>query len=375
MRILYVNDAWAIWGGLERVLIEKMNYLADDEGYEVFTFTYNQGSHPLSYPLSPKVVHRDLNVQLYHQYRYHGLKKYYCKYKLQHLLIQRLRSGILEVLPDIIVCPRIELLDYIFKVKGDIPLIYECHSSCKWIAFENDGFLWRIKRYYLKRQTKKVQMVVALTEGDATEWRKISNHVCVIPNIVNLNKSGRYSNCQTKTVIFVGRLSPQKDIKSLLQIWSLVHNRFPEWQLHVFGDCVNESDSFLSTIEQMNSNITLHQPTRPIFDKYLESSLLLLTSQHEPFGLVLSEAMSCGLPVIAFDCPYGPADIITDGVDGFLIRNRSIKDFADKVCLLMENQDLRIKIGRAGIISSQRYETSIIMPQWKQLFEQYKKHE
>ena len=70
MRILYVNDAWAIWGGLERVLIDKMNNLADYEGYEIFTITYNQGSHPLPYPLNPKVVHCDLNIQLHHQYRY-----------------------------------------------------------------------------------------------------------------------------------------------------------------------------------------------------------------------------------------------------------------------------------------------------------------
>ena len=95
---------------------------------------------------------------------------------------------------------------------------------------------------------------------------------------------------------------------------------------------------------------------------------MILTSRYEPFGLVLPEAMSCGLPVVAFDCPYGPADIITDDIDGFLIRHRSIEKFANKVSLLIDHQELRQKVGRAGIESSQRYEASKIMPLWEDLF-------
>ena len=94
-----------------------------------------------------------------------------------------------------------------------------------------------------------------------------------------------------------------------------------------------------------------------------------MTSAYEPFGLVLPEAMSCGIPVVAFDCPYGPSDIITDGKDGFLIRNFDIQLFAEKVCLLMDKPDLRKKMGKAGAASSRRYEAKLIMPQWKVLFE------
>ena len=96
----------------------------------------------------------------------------------------------------------------------------------------------------------------------------------------------------------------------------------------------------------------------------------MLTSRYEPFGLVLPEAMSCGLPVVAFDCPYGPADIITDGKDGFLIKDRNISEFAEKVCMLMDNSELRKTMGLVGIQSSQRYDASLIMPKWKDLFEQ-----
>ena len=368
MRILYINDAWAIWGGLERVLIDKMNYLADEEGYEIFTITYNQGTNPIPFPLSSKVIYHDLNVLLYHYYRYDGLKKIYYKYKLEKLLIKRLQSEIREIMPDVIVCPRIDLLAYVLKVKGNIPLVYESHSFYKWIAMEKKGYVWFFKLRY-NRLVKNVQMVVALTVGDALEWRKVTNHVTVIPNVVKLNHSGQYSNCQSKSVIFVGRLCLQKDVHSLLRIWSIVHKRFPQWQLHIYGDCGEETESIFHAVEVIDANISIHEPTSQIFDKYLESSMLLLTSLYEPFGLVLPEAMSCGLPVVAFDCPYGPADIITDGQDGFLIKNRDVNAFADRVCMLIEDETLRKRMGQAGVLSAQRYDASIIMPKWKDFFE------
>jgi len=373
MRILYINDAWAIWGGLERVLIDKMNNLANEEGDEVYTITYDQRTNPIPFSLNPKVFHRDLNVLLYYHYRYYGLKKYYYRYKLEKLLIKRLQSEIREIMPDVIVCPRIDLLSYILKAKENIPLVYESHSSYKWVAMEKKGFIWFFKQRYYNRLVKKVQMVVALTEGDALEWRKVTNHVSVIPNVVHLNETGHYSDCCSKSVIFVGRYSYQKDIRTLLKIWEQVHQRHPDWSLHVFGGYGDEQETLPSLIQRMGMNIVMHEPTSTIFEEYLRSSMLLMTSRYEPFGLVLPEAMSCGLPVVAFNCPYGPADIISDGEDGFLIKNRDIYDYVEKVCLLMENEDMRIKMGQAGVLSSQRFKASNIMPQWIQLFSQLSK--
>lgn len=368
MRILYINDAWAIWGGLERVLIDKMNYLADAEGYEIYSITYNQGTNPVPFSLNPKVIYRDLNVRLYHHYRYRGLKKYYYRYKLEKLLIKCLQFEIREIIPDVIVCPRIDLLSYILKAKGNIPLVYESHCSYKWIAMEKEGLIWFFKQRYYNRLVKKTQMVVALTEGDALEWRKVTNHVSVIPNVVHLNETGCYSDCSSKSVIFVGRYSYQKDIRTLLKIWEQVHQRHSDWSLHIFGGYGDEQDTLLSLIQRMGMNIVAHEPTSTIFEEYLRSSMLLMTSRYEPFGLVLPEAMSCGLPVVAFDCPYGPADIIINGKDGFLIKNRDINAFADKVCLLIENPELGKTMGAAGIKASQRYQAGKIMPQWQKLF-------
>lgn len=370
MRLLYICDALAVYGGLERVLIEKANWLVQQAGYEVFLLTVNQGDHPVSFPLHSDVQFEDLGIQFHQQYHLPFWRRILMNRQLHRLFRERLASKIQEKAPDVIVCTRLDYIRDVVSVKGDIPLVFESHSSCLASRFEGDGLLRRLYVRYLQLAVRKAAMTVALTQGDAAEWRKLTPCVCVIPNVVHLNDSGMYSDCAAKSAIFVGRFSKQKDVGSLLRIWKLVHERHPDWCLHLYGGYGEEQDSLLKEIKQMDANIEVHEATSDIMEKYKESSILLLTSSYEPFGLVLPEAMSCGLPVVAFDCPYGPADIITDGTDGFLVKERSYDDFANRVCQLMDHLDLRLKMGKSGIESSEKYAESCIMPLWKQLFSQ-----
>lgn len=372
MRIIYVTDALAVWGGIERILVEKANYFAEKCGYDVHFITVNQGSHPILFPLSPKVSYTDLNIRFHQQYDFNGLERILIKWKLKRLFVERLRKYVDRVNPDYILTARTTLVSGIIAAKGNVPLIYESHSSYISDRFLSDGWFPLLKTIYFNRNVRYANMVVTLTDGDASEWKRITPNVCVIPNIVSLNKSGLYSSCTNKVVIFVGRFSKQKDIQSLLQIWSIVSRRFPDWHLHIYGGYGEEKGQLMDMITKMACNISVFSPTIDILSKYRESSLLLLTSLFEPFGLVLPEAMSCGLPVVAFDCPYGPRYIIRDGVDGFVIENRDIDKFVEKVCLLMANHDLRIKMGKEGIKSSSRFEDNKIMPMWINLFQSLK---
>lgn len=374
MKLLYICDALAVYGGLERVLIEKANWLAGQDGYEVCLLTVNQGDHPVSFPLHPDVQFEDLNIQFHQQYHLPLWRRFIINHRLHRLFRERLLGKIQEKRPDVLICTRLDYMRDVVRIKGDIPLVFESHSSCLASRFEGDGLLRRIHIRYLQSSVSKAAMTVALTQGDATEWRKLTDRVCVIPNVVHLNESGLYSDCTAKSAIFVGRFSKQKDVGSLLHIWTLVHDRHPDWCLHIYGGYGEEQESLLAEIKQMDANIQVHEATSEMFEKYRESSILLLTSRYEPFGLVLPEAMSCGLPVVAFDCPYGPGDIITDGSDGFLIRERDASFFADKVCLLMDNSNMRVKIGKVSAESSKRYAENRIMPLWLHLFEQLVQH-
>lgn len=373
MKILYLIDTIAIWGGLERIVVEKVNYLAENYDYEMHIVTTDQGCHPIPYPLSPKVTYKDLCIRFHQQYSYRGLYRLYKKVYLYRLFIKRLKRYIQDVHPDVVVSVRPEFTNAIVKAKGLVPLVFESHSSCKGQIVTESDFLAKVKAKHSISSVKNAQIVVALTEGDASEWRKINPRVCVIPNIVHLNETGEYSDCEAKSVIFVGRFSKQKNIKCLLEIWKIVHERRPNWKLQIYGGYGEEQDSLLPVIEHMNANIHVHEPISDIMNKYKDSSILVLTSVYEPFGLVMPEAMSCGIPVVAFDCPYGPSDIITDGEDGFIIPNHATQLFAEKVCLLMDNPDLRKKMGKAGVASSRKYDAKLIMPLWKELFEQLTK--
>ena len=369
MRILYVTDALAVWGGIERVLSDKMNYLVNEYGYEVFVVTANQGDHPIPFPLDERIHVEDYNIRNNDQYKYHGIRRIRAFLYYGKLLKDCLRSSIERIKPDVISCIRDGYAGSVIDVHGTIPVIFESHALYKDVLFEDSTFLHRVVTYLNRRKFNKLKCVVALTNGDAEDWKKVCKDTCAIPNVVHLNETGRYSSCENKRAIFAGRFDVQKDFATMAKIWEIVQQKHPDWILDVYGNGKLRSH-FEELVKFKKLNINIHPAVPDIFDKYLESSILLMSSFYEPFGLVLPEAMSCGIPVVAFNCPYGPADIIKHNEDGFLVEGRNVDDYASFVCRLMDNESLRKSMGRSAIHNSKRYLANMIMPQWKSLFEQ-----
>ena len=362
MRILYITDALAVWGGIERVLSDKMNYLV-----QVYVVTADQGAHPIPFPLDERIHFKDLKIRFHQQYQYSGLKRILKYCELEQLFRNRLKSYITEIKPDVISCIRDGYASAVLSMKIPVPVLFESHAMYRDVVFENSTLLHRFITYWKRRKLRKLDRLVALTQGDAEDWKQVCQHVCVIPNVVHLNDSGNYSQCNSKKAIYVGRFDVQKDFGTMLKVWTLVQQRHPEWILNVYGNGELKSE-FEELVAEQKMNVEIHPAVPDIMEKYKESSMLLMSSLYEPFGLVLVEAMSCGIPVVAFNCPYGPADIIKDGTDGFLVEDRNIEAFADRVCQLMEDDDLRQQMGKSSILSAQRYKAETIMPQWKCLF-------
>ena len=371
MRLLYVYQTLARYGGVERVLADKMNYLASHYGYEIYILTRDQGAHQIPFPLVDGVHYDDLGIRLHTQYAYKGIRRLWEKVKLQCLYENRISKKIREIQPDYIIGTDVMPARSLLRHKGKAKLLIESHTMYN-IIYSKPTFN-PIKKILYKlalRAYRKADLLITLTEGDAYDWRK-KNHNCnirIIPNVVNLNQTNRYS-CQTsKRVIFVGRFSKQKGIPYLLEIWKKVQEIHSDWSLEFYGDG-EEKDKYAPLMSRLNVNI--HKPTSHIHEEYCKSSIFVLTSLCESFGLVIPEAMSCGLPVVSFDCPYGPRDIISDGKDGFLIPQFDIDLFVEKVIFLIDNEEVRKKMGRTAIKSSQRYAADIIMPKWKKLFEDF----
>jgi glycosyltransferase involved in cell wall biosynthesis len=345
-----------------------MNLLVSMYGFEVYVLTTDQGNHSIPYLLDERVDWEDLGIRIHRQYSYSGIKRLFVAQKKHRIFKRKISERIRTIRPDIIVCNTANYADLniLVKTKGDIPLIIESHNILRY-TLRNKSIKEKYATLMYLRSLKKAQTIVALTNGDALEWGKIFPHVIKIPNVVHLNE-GAYSTLDSKQVIFVGRLDSQKRPMDMIRIWQLVYPMFPDWHLHIYGEGELQQ-KIEDTANSLDMNIHIHQPTDKIFECYRKSSILVSTSLFEPFGLVIPEAMSCGLPVVACDVPYGPSEIITDGHNGFLVANNDVQVFADKMCELMSNVSLRQRMGKAAIASSQRYSAEIIMPMWKTLFE------
>ena len=368
-RIVYLIESIAITGGLERILIDKMNAFSDN-GYNVTLLTTSQEAHPLAYPLNACVRHIDLATPFHHCYRYSFLRRRWNLYKMRCLFRKRLVSQLASLKPDIIVCVQPSSLYNLVRdvVKNRIPIIAESHASYYGHNYEKESIIKRLKTNRDNHQLCKADTIVSLTHGDAKEWGRFTQKVVVIPNIVHLNNTGRLSTLTAKKAIYPCRLEWQKGLFELLDVWAMVQKRYPDWQLDIYGEG-SLHDELSSIIVRRQLNIDIHPAEADIFSRYLDSSMLLLTSVYEPFGLIMPEAMSCGLPVVAFDCPYGPSEIITDGEDGFLVKDRDIETFAQRVCQLIENVELREQMGKNAIQNAQRYSADNIIPKWHELFE------
>ena len=194
------------------------------------------------------------------------------------------------------------------------------------------------------------------------------DNICVIPN------ASTFQNAQTSPltvpkVIAIGRYDYQKGFDRLIMAWKKVTETVSGWHLDIIGDG-SKRQELQSLIQQlgMEKHISLIKPTSNIDSTYLHASILALTSHYEGLPMVLIEAQSFGLPIVAFNCKCGPMDVVTDGVDGFLVPEGDIEAFADRLLVLMQDRVLRKNMGRRAKSASSRYEEVFIMKQWMKLF-------
>ena len=362
MKIVYIFRSVAVWGGIERILVDKLNLLSLADATEACLLTYDQGQHQSPYVIAEGVSVGDLGIRFHQRYRYRGLRRLAVSWRLSRLFRKRLRQWLQREQPDVIVCTTADPLADIAAVKGSTPLVVESHSV-KEFTFGQRG---RLYDYFLRRHLHLATTIVSLTDGDAARWREDYADVRVIPNMVSLNDSGSYSTQRERHVVFVGRMDYQKRVMSMVAIWQRVFPSHQDWTLDIYGDG-DDRKAVEAAALRLHMNIVVHDPTDNIFEVYRHSSILALTSLFEPFGLVMPEAMSCGVPVVAYDS-YGPREIVTDGVDGFIVGNGDEASFASRLSELMSDESLRLEMGRAAIASSRRYSADRVMPLWLDLF-------
>ena len=203
---------------------------------------------------------------------------------------------------------------------------------------------------------------------------KMRNYKCrciYIPNVIeDIPKNS--SSLKNKNLISVGRLSKEKGYSDLLEIYNEIHKKYPDWKLDIIGSG-SEEEKLSNYIKKNNleSSVTLHgfQQKEYIYDHLTKSSIYLMTSYTESFGIVLIEAMSVGVPCIAFTSAEGANEIITSGYNGYLIKNRNKESYIKKIEDLIEDYDTRRKLGKNAKESILKYKSDIVKEDWIDLIE------
>lgn len=355
MKLLYITNGINGAGGLERVLSVKASFLADHYNYEVHILVLNGTNRNPFYEFSSKIQFHSISVggsplAYFRSYK-SGIQK----------VVNQIHPDVISVCDDGLkgfIIPRI--------IKTSAKLIYERHVSKLIESNTEDPYLktltTKAKWALMSKLGKKYEKFVVLTKGNLKEWPRLKNLI-VIPNPLSFfpKESAELTN---KQVICVGKIAYQKGQDILEKAWEIVHQKHPDWELHLYG---KENLNFYDT-RNLKHNIHFFPPEKEIQQKYLESSIYIMSSRFEGFGMVLTEAMSCGVPCVSFDCDYGPGDIISDSIDGFLVENGNIQQLAEKLIILIENESLRKEMGKRAKENVGRYSVEEVVKEWDTLF-------
>ena len=365
MKLLYITNGINGAGGLERVFSVKASYLAQHYNYEVHILTLNEREKKSFYEFSPKVVLHSIEVggnPLKYFINYlHGIKQ----------IVKSLQPDVISVCDDGLKGFFLPLL-----LQKPCPMIYERHVSKLISVSESNNFgvlrvLTELQFKLMDVLAKTFDSFVVLTNGNKEEWKLTNIKVIANPTSFYPEESSTLLN---KKVIAVGKQGYQKGYDRLLEAWYIVAQKFPEWKLEIYGKLDRkEKLQELAVNLRISHSVFLYPPEKDIQSQYLSSSIYVMSSRYEGFGMVLIEAMACGIPCVSFDCPHGPSDIISDNVDGLLVKNGDSHGLAAALIKLINDESMRKIMGANAKENVQRYLPEVVIKQWDDLFRSLQK--
>lgn len=362
--------------GMERVLTLKANFLVK-HGYEVHIIITDGGQKKTAFPLEESIQVHQLDIDFEELYRYSFLRRVWLYRKKMQIFRKKLDACLHQIKPDITISLLRRDINIINRMTdgslkmGEIHFnrLHYRHIVAHWWM---PSFLCRLIQYcwmaVLICELKKLSKFVVLTYEDAEFWPELGN-VTVIPNPSSFFPEEQ-SDCTAKQVIAVGRYVGQKGFDRLIEAWCIVAEKHPDWKLKIYGDGWMR-EQLQQQIEESGliNSCFLESIVSDTAQKMKESSIFVLSSRFEGFGLVMIEAMACGLPVVAFACHCGPRDVISDGVDGWLVEDGDIHGLAENINILIENNGIRQEMSKKARLKAKNYSIEHIGELWIELFE------
>ena len=354
-KIVILVDQLNSHGGIEKLVSVKANYWAEVFGYQVTIIATEQYSKPIIYKLSDKVKFIDLALN------YNRDKSYFSAQNIFKFLknIIEIQKQLITKKPDFIVVASHIPITYV------APFLLTKAKTVKEFHFTKSS---RNQGKILNFIENKYDFLAVLSNEERTYYP--SNNVVVIPNPIDTTIEKSVENDKQDIAIFVGRIAPVKQLEQMIQVWKRFIKIKPNWKLHIFGE--REGD-YYDTIAQQVIDTNLQDSfffkgqTNNVELELKKSKVMLMTSLQECFPMVILEAQAKGVPVISFDSPTGPRNIIHNNVDGIIVDFNNIDSFVKQFVQFDEDKNLQNKMAINALANAENYKLKTIMNLWKVL--------
>ena len=348
-------------GGAERVMSIMANYWAE-QGQNITLITLDNKDTD-SYSLNPKIRRIPLGLKSKSLTFWSAVRNNYIRLKGLRMEIRKSQPSVVISFSD-----RMNVLTLVAAKGLSIPVVVSEHIDPRELP---PGGIWNVLRRWTYRWASAVVTLTNELKGVVTEFLP-SNKVHVIPNPalpvgVAAGQNVDF-NYPSPFLVAMGRLCPQKGFDMLIEAFSLCTNK--AWSLVILGEGV-ERELLISLTKRLGLESRVYFPGR-VSDPYpvlYQAKLFVLSSRFEGFPMALLEAMSCGLPVVSFECPTGPSDIITDGFDGVLVQNGNVKGLANAINKLIDDEEMRNRMGKQAPKVVKKFSLGNIMEKWESLID------
>lgn len=375
-KICYCTPALYSAGGVERVVSVKASYFAEVYHYDVTIIVTEGKDRDCFFPLSDKVKVVNLNLGFEKLWRASFIKKVFLYIIKQFKYRRLLKSELMRIRPDITISVLRREINFINSIPDGSHKIGELHvnrSNYRNFTTRDSNlakrFFARLWMNNLVKHLKQLDRMVVLTEDAQKDWPELFN-VRLIPDPIPFTVD-QMGILTSKRVVSIGRYAYEKGNDLLLRAWAKVEKSCPDWTLDIYG--MGNRTPYKALMRELGideSRCHLHGSLTDVKGVYLDSSVFTLPSRFEGFGLVIIEAMACGVPVVAFDCENGPRNIITNNQNGILVKPFDVDKYADSLLRLMQDDQFRSQMGNQAFESSKQYYIEDIALQWKELFDE-----
>lgn len=355
MKIAVYFNSMAAAGGIERVIAKHIEFLVVQHDVVLITKDINKSF----YSLPDAVQHESLEINFNLDMK-SRVKRMFRIASTFLKTILSLRGKFAYYRPDVIyVASPLCLLEVFVSQLTCRNILVTEHSS--YAAY---NFVYKL---IIRILYKQVMLLTVPTQDDSRFYLSRGIHNAYLPNPLSFYPKFP-SSLENKVVLNVGRLTDDKRHELLINLWSLTKGKDYGWKLKIIGQGENaEKINVLIRKLKLENSVFLLPTTKEIEREFTSASIFVLTSRSEGFGLVLTEAMASGVPCVAFNCPSGPKDIITDDFTGYLINESDHQSFVKHLDELMSNDNLRKALGTQARIDVMRFEEGIICEKFNAL--------